>query len=336
MNRLSTNLRTVFLPVAATSAMVCLLAAGTLKAEKPGGNSKAGQPNQPAGPARKTGPVTRLPELGFRLEGKLTLVWASFPDVPGFTCDWWCYESAFDFLDFQKLEGGRLELRHRVRSQPHVLIVTTATPEAGAVEFVARAIVDHQRDPDGKLPETLPAPNMCWQLVRAEGFRSKPDPYPEFVKRCFIFTDKGRTFLHQTTRLKLLYRDPPMPADDPRNNPPWVQMYVGVWQAVPEVRKPNWANYSPDRYTIPVIGTVSRDGKHLAALANGSAGMMAQAWHDCLHNNSQWLPADAPTAQRRWRLKTYLMPNDPETLLARVAGDFPNAARLKDKRPRPK
>ena len=129
MNRLSTNLRTVFLPIAAASAVVCLLIAGTLKAEKPGGNSAEGQTNQPAVPAGKTGPVTRLPELGFRREGKLTLVWASFPDVPGFTCDWWCYESPFDFLDFQQLEGGRLELRHRVRNQPQVLIVTTATPE---------------------------------------------------------------------------------------------------------------------------------------------------------------------------------------------------------------
>ena len=149
------------------------------------------------------------------------------------------------------------------------------------------------------------------------------------MKRCFIFTEKGRTFLDQTTRRKLLYRDPPTSPDAPQNNPPWVQMYVGVWRAVPEVKAPFWANYSPDRYTIPVIGVVSRDGKHLAALANGAADQMGQAWHDCLHNNPPWEPADALPAERRWRLKVYVMPNDPDALLARVLRDFPQAGKLR-------
>ena len=94
----------------------------------------------------------------------------------------------------------------------------------------------------------------------------EPDPYPEFIKRCLMFT-------------------------------------------------------------IPGIGVVSRDGKHLAALANRSAGEMAQAWHDCLHNNPPWEPTGAPPAERRWRLKVYVMANDAEKLLARVKSDFPRAAR---------
>ena len=76
-----------------------------------------------------------------------------------------------------------------------------------------------------------------------------------------------------------------------------------------------------------MIGLVSRDGQHLAALANGSAGEMAQAWHDCLHNNPPWEPVGGPPAERRWRLKVYVMANDPEKLLARVKSDFPRAAR---------
>ena len=44
------------------------------------------------------------------------------------------------------------------------------------------------------------------------------------------------------------------------------------------------------------------------------------------------LPRDAPPAERRWRVKVYVMPNDPEALLARVAEDFPSATELKDKR----
>ncbi|HUT89515.1 MAG TPA: hypothetical protein VMY37_08470 [Thermoguttaceae bacterium] len=43
-------------------------------------------------------------------------------------------------------------------------------------------------------------------------------------------------------------------------------------------------------------------------------------------------PADAPPAEQRWRLKVYVMPNDPDALLARVARDFPESTRLKERR----
>lgn len=276
--------------------------------------------------AKNPDPKT-LPTLGIWQDDKLspgkrlTMVSATFPNVPGFTCDSWCYESDLDFLSACDLGDGRLEIRHRLREHPHVIIVTVVTPEPGAVEFVARA--ELEKAGRGLLPDPLPFLNLCWQVRRAPSFASKPEPYPDFIKRCFIFTEKGRTFLDKTTRRKI----PVRPADDPYNNPPWVQMYVGVWQEVPQAGPNSWADYSTDRYITPVIGVVSRDGKYLAALANDSATVMAQAWHDCLHNNPQWLPADAPPAQRRWRLKIYVMGNDPEALLERVRRDFPNALR---------
>jgi hypothetical protein len=104
-----------------------------------------------------------------------------------------------------------------------------------------------------------------------------------------------------------------------------VQMYVGTWQQVPQAGPTDWSDTSPDRYTTPIIGVVSRDGKYLAALANGSAGLMCQAWHDCEHNNPPWVPADAPVADRRWRVKVYVMANDPAALLERVVKDSPTA-----------
>lgn len=328
------KLRTRLFSLVAVTASACLLAGPALEADRADDSAKAARSGQSAKAPPATRPAVRLPKLAFRKEPHakhkfLTFLSAAFPDVPGFTCESWCYESAVDFLDSRKLEAGKVELRHRLRGQPHVVFVTTATPEPGAVQIVARAVVDPDRGPDAKLPGSLPGLNLCFQLRRAEGFRSRPDPYPEFVKRCFLFTDKGRTFLHQTTRRKILHR---WPADHRYNNPPWVQMYAGVWRPVPKVLGRGWAEYSTDRYTIPVIGTVSRDGKHLAALANGSAGMLCQAWHDCLHNNPPWLPADVPPARRRWRVKIYVMPNDPQALLARVAADFPRATRLKQKR----
>jgi len=313
--------------LSAVAALVFWQVVGAVNADSPGAAPQAVQ-------AGETGSCANLPELGFRKEphpahGYLTYVWATFPDVPGFTFDAWCYESNVAFLDFRELDGGKAELRHRLGDQPHVVFVTTVTPEPGAVEFVARAVIDREQDPEGKLPGYLPGLNLCFQLRRAEGFQSRPDPYPEFVRRCFIFTERGRTFLLDTNRRKILHR---FPADDPKNNPPWVQMYVGVWRPVPGVQGQGWAEYSTDRYTIPVIGTVSRDGKHLVALANGSADSLCNAWHDCLHNNPKWLPADAPPADQRWRLKVYLMPNDPDVLLARVAQDFPETTQLKEGR----
>ena len=246
------------------------------------------------------------------------------PEVPDFTCESWCYESATDFIGAIMLQDGGVEFRHRATNDANVIIVTKVTAEPGAVEFVARA--ELAPDAKGKLPENLLTPNMCWQLISAPDFASKPDTYPEFVKRCFIFTEKGRTFLHKTTRKNIPCRTP----DDQYNNPPWVQMYVGTWQDVPKSTSTSWADYSPDRYTTTIIGTVSRDGKYLAALANDTAGLMAQAWHDCMHNNPNWAPADAATEDQRWRVKLYVMENDPEKLLARVAKDFPNA--MKDKK----
>lgn len=268
-----------------------------------------------------------LPTLGVWEDGslsaekKLLMVSAAFPNVPDFTCDSWCYESAVDFLSARALDAGKLELRHRVREQPHVILVTTVTPEPGAVEFAVRA--ELEKEGVGALPAQLPFVNLCWQLRRTPNFASAPDPYPEFIRRCFIFTEKGRTFLDKTTRRKI----PVRPAEDRFNNPPWVQMYVGAWQQVPQAGPNSWADYSPDRYVATVIGTVSRDGKYLTAIANDSAPSMAQAWHDCMHNNPLWLPANAPPEKRVWRLKIYAMENDPDALLKRVVKDFSAAKR---------
>jgi len=268
----------------------------------------------------------RLPTLGVWMDKKsspgreLPMVSAAFPNVPGFVCDSWCYESALEFLGARALTGGALELRHRVNEQSNVIFVTTVTPEPGAVEFLIRATTD--RPP---LPASLLTPNLCWQLRRAPGFCSAPDPYPEFVKRCFIFTEKGRTFLDRTERLKIPVRG----ATDPYNNPPWVQMYVGAWQPIPDVGTNSWAACSPDRYTRRIIGAASRDGRFLAAIANDSATLMAQAWHDCMHNNALWTPTNGPPAQQVWRLKIYAMEDDPAALLRRVEKDFPTVGKKK-------
>jgi hypothetical protein len=185
-----------------------------------------------------------------------------------------------------------------------------------------RAQLELDKNRSGGLPAVVDPPNLCCQFRQAMGFPSKPDPYPEFVKRCFIFTARGRTFLDQTTRQKLRSE----PADSPHNNPPWVQLYGAMGQPAMAKRADSEGGVSPDRYTIPVIGLVSRDGKHLAALASDPAVPMSlsQWWIDCLHSDPNWLPSAAP-AERVWRVKIYVLENDSESLLARVKKDFPSA-----------
>jgi len=275
----------------------------------------------------------RLPTLSFcqmvwkTRDGKklLPTVVTRFPNAADFTFDAWCYESGWlEFLGARAGGKGRVEFRHRVRQYPQVVLVSTVTPEPGAVEFLVRPEVN---GPTGEMPSDLRAPNVCFQLIRAPVFASKPDPYPEFARRCFIFTENGRTFLDKTRREP----NPNLPDDDPQNNPPWVQMYSATWRRSSE-ESTSWSwplpvlwkeAHSPDRYTKPIIGVVSRDGKYLAAMGNGSAETILQAYHDCLHNNPEWLPRDAPLTRRKWRMKVYAMENDPDALLRRVAKDFP-------------
>ena len=269
----------------------------------------------------------KLPTLGVWQdeEQEMTYVSSSFPNAPNFTCDSWCYESAVDLVDASVCEGGGIVLRHRVREHPQVLLVTRITPEPGAVEFAARAELDATSE--GEMPDGLLTPNLCWQLKNAPDFASRPEPYPQFVERCFIFTDEGSTFLHRTERLPI----PVRAADDPYNNPPWVQTYLPVWETPRPAGPQSWAANSPTRYAYPVIGAVSRDGKYLTAIANARPVALCQAWHDCMHNNPAWLPAEEGE-EKMWRLKIYVMENDPEELLHRVGEDFPGVLSLKENR----
>jgi hypothetical protein len=146
-------------------------------------------------------------------------------------------------------------------------------------------------------------------------FASKPDPYPAFMERCFLYTWRGLRFLHQTARNPIQDQ----PADAPVNNPPWVQRYLRAGT----LERDGIAMNTTDRFVIPVIGVLSRDRRYLAAIANDSASLMSQMYHDCLHNNPEWLPADAPPERRTWRFKYYILKNDTRVLLKRVAGDFP-------------
>jgi len=255
----------------------------------------------------------RLASLGVWRNSGDVYVRATIPSVPGFTCDSWCYEGGMEFVSCRDLGVGRLELRHELVASPGVFVVTEVMPAADSVEFFAH--LERADGAAGPLPESPVIPNLCWQVKSSPTFAGKPGPYPAFVSRCFIFTDQGRTFLDHTERRNI----PVQPADDPRNNPPWVQIYGPADKSPMRSAPDAWADFSADRFIVPVLGVVSRDGKHLAAIAAPSAITLCQAWHDCMHINSAW----EPVGDRKWRLKIYALENDGAKLLDAVERDFP-------------
>jgi hypothetical protein len=250
----------------------------------------------------------RRPALSFVQQGPRDLLRVDFSGA-ALAFDAWMYEKCGVELEaVRDLGDGRLEVRHRRTDPPGGEVVTVVTPGDDFVELVARC---------GEEVTDTPRLNLCWQLRRAPLFSSFPDPYPDFARRCFIFTEAGRTFLDRTVRLKAAR----FPEDAPVNNPPWVQTYLPVWDGEAELPFP-WAGVSPDRFTATVAGVMSRDGRWLAALANDSATSISQVWIDCFHNNPEWRrPASGGAPE--WRLKIYLQENDPTGLLIRVAQDFP-------------
>jgi dienelactone hydrolase len=259
----------------------------------------------------------KLPSLEAWQRGKQTLIGITFPNIPDFTCDAWCYESEVDLVDIISLNQGRMKLIHKFRTHPHLYMVTLITPEPGAVTITAW--VEKNKHSNESLPDNILLPNICWQLKRARTFTSEPEPYPEFIKRCFIITGEEQTFLNETNRKKI----PVRAEDEDVNNPPWVQNYIRSDKPLPEYDPTLWAAYSDTKFSHSIIGAVSRDKKYLAAVANNSSLSMCQAWHDCVHNNPQWLPENASVDQQIWQLKIYVMENDIKTLIKKVKEDFP-------------
>ena len=117
-----------------------------------------------------------------------TFVWVHVLQIPGCVLDLLCYEhSAMTYLSHRRLEGGAIEMRHQSTKDPNVVLLTTITPEPGAVELLARAEMDRDHAAEGELPDEMPRPNLCFRVKRADGcFSHFPDPFPDFISRCFV------------------------------------------------------------------------------------------------------------------------------------------------------
>lgn len=285
-----------------------------------------------------------LPQLGVRIQDNTPLyapdvmVWVRMPQITEHSnvFDLRIYEDPRDlvYLGHRDLPDGGLALRHRRNKDSAMLIVTELTPQPGKLQVKTRLELDPEMAEATEITEAdLPDLNICPSLIRTRGsfiqYDSFADPFPEIIDRCFIFTDEGQTFLKDTVRRKM----PRISEDDPRNNPPWIQVYDGVWEPVhPPSTGHTWYNHSMTRFTLPIMGVVSLDGQHIIALADDSSDKLCQAWAPCLHHYTEWTPHDAPAGQRTQQLNIYMMPNDPDMLLQRVAEDLPEAFKLQDQR----
>ena len=279
----------------------------------------------------------RIPTIGvWQWSSEVVFIYAEFPNIPGARTDGAVYESythaLTGYLDVSVKGEDRIEIKHRYFRHPQILHVGTVTAEPGAVTMTGSLELDPDSENlDDPLPESLWAPDVCFQLRYSEPFWayspiidrnsvSHASQYHDYIRRCFIFTEDGLTFLDKTVRNEFA-STVGWKQDDPRDHPPITQRHLGVWQGDP----PDWMKYvSPDRYVAPVMGTVSRDGKSLMALAGVSPDYMQQALFECLHNYSRWLPEDAPLLERVWTRKIYAMENDPDALLEKVYQDIHN------------
>ena len=221
-------------------------------------------------------------------------VWASFPAVPGFTCDSWCYESAVDLVSHELSDDGTMVLKHP-RSE------STAGPlrhyrhaRAGCTGVFGprgrRSGEGRRRKAARPIAELEPllstTPGRRIQRASRTPIRSSCDAVsfsPTPVAR-FSWTLTRRPSLHRFAAGR-----------PPRTTHPGCRCTWASGEWMPGVQGKGWAEYSTDRYTVPVIGTVSRDGKHLVAIANGSADTLCNG---LARLPPQQLPSGSPPTPR--------------------------------------
>ena len=264
-----------------------------------------------------------LPQIGLWYEYRppvghmVPIVWAQFPGIKNAVFDIGTYEhSNLTAEDFYPVSPTHYRMRHRWDKAPHLLVITDLELMPGEIDIRLSLDLDRHGYPHAQVPEELPSPNICFRLLRSnECFAAFPNPYADFIGRTFFFTRHGREYLLDIDRSLL----GPFSPDDPCNNPPFIQVYTYEERTGGRpLRKP----------TYPVVGTVSQDGKYLAAYAGADTSNITQAWRTCLHHHirpTTWAPQEAPPLERRHHFKFYLLPNDPDLLLAKVREDFPQA-----------
>ena len=235
------------------------------------------------------------------------------PFIEGARADIWCYEDRLGRPTDHRSEGQTLVLTHRLNE---ATVVSRFEPVDDAV-----AVRVEVSGPDAASVKAVRSLNPCWQLRRSPAFANRGDYVEDFVARCFVFLESGFTLLRDTKRVPGTCPPSERQANLPK---PWIQEYYPIWRKHPG-QTPGQRGRSPDRPVYPLVGCVSRDGKHLTAFAWPECQSLGQVWHDCLHPRpaiGESYDAKANRTVSRGRL--YFMANDPAALLAAFRRDFPD------------
>jgi len=127
----------------------------------------------------------------------------------------------------------------------------------------------------------------------------------EYIRKCFIFTQKGLTRLNETNRtIKAIYRGG--------------QVYVPAGIDRDDV---NPRPLSPDLPANKLIGCFSADGKALLATAWTDVQELFQGVIVCIHADPR-IAGLAPHQTKKIWGKLYIIPNDINELLRRYHRDF--------------
>ena len=264
-------------------------------------------------------PETLLPVLSIESGRQGTFVTIRMEKIPGLVVDLWCYEDELGEPISHEKQGGAVVLLHQ---RGEAKVTTRFEPCPGGVDIrvkVTGSSADAVRQVRGL--------NPCCQVARSPAFRSTGDYVDDFVARCFVFLDSGMTLLKDTKRIPGTRPG----RDDRANRPkPWIQDYYPAWRRHPGQTQ-GQRGRSTDRPVYPIIGVVSGDGRHLAAIAWPETAQLGQVWHHCIHPRPQIGDSfNALTGETESRAKVYLMENDGRKLLASFKEDFPGWHRPPD------
>jgi hypothetical protein len=186
------------------------------------------------------------------------------------------------FLKLRSMVDGKVEVRHLIRS-------------AGD-EVAFQIELENQSDQKVDI-------EWAQACIRVGAFTGRGQE--DYFEKCFIFTDRGLTWLHQTHRsTEALYTRG--------------QVYV------PPGVDFNDVNPRPISNTRPangLIGCISADGKFMLATAWSDTQELFQGVIVCIHSDFRIGGLD-PLQTRRLFGKIYIIRNNARELLARYRRDF--------------
>ena len=189
-------------------------------------------------------------------------------------------------------KDGKIHLRTRV--EPAVVVEHEINAGEDEIDFrvVARNEGKQWVDVDWFQP--------CMRVDRFTGLGQS-----NYIQKSFIFTDQGLSMLDKLSRNEeAIYRGG--------------QVYVPSGISLKDVNPRPVSSVKP---VNSLIGCFSEDGKQLLATAWDQTQELFQGVIVCLHNDPR-IGGLKPGEKRNLHGKIYLLPNDPQALLARYRRDF--------------